>query len=265
MADRSVKPGDPETPRDIVELDKDDRWQARLAEARARREVALAEKAAGNTPKRRLKPWEEEPGQDPDEVKIEPMIQERPPGDDRLDFADRLEVMREGDDDSAEPKPSAEKPTPVQVKPFDEIIPPEPDPEPEAVPAPAPRTRAPTVTPSGVKAPPPVRKTRADAEIVAPDAPDVIDLAQRYASTLKPPVNVTKPFDTVPPPEPQDPFVPIVDPQPSPQPMPLSLARRSRRPFGLSIFVLAFSLLPLAETAPPLEKGPASRSVSASP
>ena len=35
-----------ENPKEVVELDKDERWQARLEEARARREIALREKAA---------------------------------------------------------------------------------------------------------------------------------------------------------------------------------------------------------------------------
>ena len=47
MADRSAKaPGDPGESRSLVELDKDDRWQARLEEARARREVALRQNRA---------------------------------------------------------------------------------------------------------------------------------------------------------------------------------------------------------------------------
>jgi|GEM_PF-6686508 len=53
------KEGDPGVPKKgVFELDKDERWQARLDEARARREVALREKAAGIARKPRPKPWE---------------------------------------------------------------------------------------------------------------------------------------------------------------------------------------------------------------
>ena len=56
MADRkATKTGVPEDPREIVELDKDERWQARLEEARARREIALREKAANPKKKQRVR------------------------------------------------------------------------------------------------------------------------------------------------------------------------------------------------------------------
>ena len=41
MADRRAKTSKvSENPKEVVELDKDERWQARLEEARARREVS---------------------------------------------------------------------------------------------------------------------------------------------------------------------------------------------------------------------------------
>ena len=55
MADRALRPEEPA--RDVFDLEKDDRWQARLAEARARRAIALREKAnSQEATKRRLKP-----------------------------------------------------------------------------------------------------------------------------------------------------------------------------------------------------------------
>ena len=85
------------TSKEIVELDKDERWQARLEEARARREIALREKAAsrGRT-KQRRKPWEEEPGDDADDFEIKPIIQDKPANDEKdVDLADRLEAARD--------------------------------------------------------------------------------------------------------------------------------------------------------------------------
>ena len=258
MADRNVaKPGEaPEEKREIVELDKDERWQSRLEEARARREIALREKAS-QPPKKRKKPWEED--DEDDEFTIEPIIQEKPLDEPDLDFADRLEVMREGaKDDPSEgetvvpppppvpetkPKAKTEKkrkpkikraPPPPKVHDFDEII-------------------APEVPPIVAAPPPPQPAARRERKVVSEDAPNVYDLAQRYAATLKPPHNVTRPFDPI-----------YSEPTPEPEPIPVEppvysgppRERRNRRPFGLGLVVLAFSLVPLAQMAPPLEKGP---------
>ncbi len=251
MADRKAKTaGIPKEPEEVVELDKDERWQARLEEARARREIALREKAASGKTKQRRKPWEEEPGDDADDFEIKPIIQDKPADEKDVDLADRLEAARdaraarvEAVPPKAEPKP-VPRPEPVpdaeietrvvprfksKARSFDEIIPPE---------------SAPTVAP----APLPKRKKRRGGDLVAPGAPDVIDLAQRYASTLKPPVNVTRPFDTLP---------QTVETSATPEPMILPVRQaRTRRPFGLGLAVLAFSFIPLSQMAPPLEKGP---------
>lgn len=92
MADCALRPEASE--KDVFELDKDERWQARLAEARVRRAIALREKANSETaPKVRRKPWEEggESGEDIVEP-IEPLLQ--PENEDRLDFSDRVENLR---------------------------------------------------------------------------------------------------------------------------------------------------------------------------
>lgn len=91
MADRALRPDHPD--REIFELDKDERWQARLAEARARRAIALQEKAnLGEAPKRRRKPWEEArfSGKGPRIVEQPPTEDE----EDQLDFADRVKSLR---------------------------------------------------------------------------------------------------------------------------------------------------------------------------
>ena len=90
MADRALRPESSE--REVFDLDKDERWQARLAEARARREVALREKASsGAEPKRRLKPWEEA-GQADAYDRVEPMLPAEL--EDKLDFSDRVKSLR---------------------------------------------------------------------------------------------------------------------------------------------------------------------------
>ncbi len=286
MADRSVKkPDDPDNIRDIVELDKDDRWQARLEEARARREIVLREKAAAPA-KKRPKPWEEHGEEDTDDFTIKPIIQAKPDDEEGLDFADRLEVIRE----------TAEADTPDDTSDTDVEPKPEPASKPKVRPklASAPELAAPIVSAVPSLAPTPLPKKpkpdnpsdhrqnvtprihdydqmgapdgatgrpedyharpRRDTGLVANDAPDVIDLAQRYAATLKPPNNVTVPFDT-------SRRTHQAPKQPAAAPDPYVVAPRqpvrSRRPFGLAIVVLAFSLVPLSQLAPPLEKGPA--------
>lgn len=92
MADRATRPEDSE--RHVFDLEKDERWQARLAEARVRREIALREKAHSETaPRRRVKPWEEDgQGDLPDFEELEALL--APEEDDRLDFADRVKTLR---------------------------------------------------------------------------------------------------------------------------------------------------------------------------
>lgn len=99
MADRALRDGDPEE--EVFDLSNDDRWQARLEEARARRAVALQQKAEKSgtveKPKARRKPWEEE-GQfadDEDDI-FEPIEPVFLPGDpeDGTDFSDRVDNLR---------------------------------------------------------------------------------------------------------------------------------------------------------------------------
>ena len=267
MADRKAKTSKvSEEPEEIVELDKDERWQARLEEARARREIALREKASAPRKKQRRKPWEEEPGDDPDDFEIKPIIQKKPADEKTLDLADRLEAARKAKEVEAKASPPK-----VVEAPKPEVTP-EPEPEPEPAPPVPPKVKAksklkpkvvpefkskarnfddiipPGKAPTVAPAPMP-KKPRRGGGLVIEGAPDVIDLAKRYGSTLKPPVNVTQPFDTVP---------REVVTTPPPEPMIMAPARmRSRRPFGLGLAVLAFSLIPLSQVAPPLEKGPA--------
>lgn len=282
MADRNVrKPDDPENSRDVVELDKDDRWQARLEEARARREIALREKST-KPAKVRRKPWEEDADGTSDDGAIQPVIQDKPEDETGLDFADRLDVMRENVKDSAPDKeqsvapdamsePASEPEVTAKIPPPELNAAPVVAAVPSLAPAPIPKkpkpgepvkTVAPRIhdydrmgSPGGAEGGPEELRARArrNAGLVPNDAPDVIDLAQRYAATLKPPNNVTVPFDT-------SRRGNLAGPQPvvlpKPDTVPQASLRRSRRPFGLSVVVLAFALVPLSQMAPPLEKGP---------
>ena len=78
----------------VHDLDQDARWQARLDEARARREIALKEKAKGNQPtKRRVKPWEKESKYAPNDAVV--VVEENDASDpDKKDFSDRVNSIR---------------------------------------------------------------------------------------------------------------------------------------------------------------------------
>lgn len=256
-------------PKEIFELDNDDRWQARLDEARARREIALREKAAGKAQKPRPKPWEIEGAGVEKPRDIEPIIQER--GDDKFDFADRLETIREpkpeDTDDAAAPVPTpTPTPTPAAVS------------KPTAVPSPA----RPTVTEARPKhsplspveasskglttnqrAPAPEARARPQPSLVLPGAPDVAELAARYAATL----DTAAPYFDDDASEPKQKTAELVTlptatrsveiPEPEPeQPAVQADRRRGIRPLGMALGLVAFALLPLTTEAPPLETGP---------
>ncbi len=268
MADRTGGEGDPGVPKEVFELDKDERWQARLDEARARREVALREKAAGKPQKPRPKPWEIEGAAVEKPPKIDPIIQER--GDDKFDFADRLETIREPKEKPAAPKPARKAPErpPAAARPVP--VPPSPPPQPSPPPpASAPPQPSP---PSQMRAPAPEPRARPQPSLILPGAPDVADLAARYAATLDSadraearspepvpdepePVGKTADLVALPtaklPPE-------FAEAQPDPD-APLSRAERRRgiRPLGMAFGLIALAALPLTTEAPPLETGPA--------
>lgn len=294
MADRAVGKGETGVPREVFELDKDERWQARLEEARARREIALREKAAGKPQPKRPKPWEVQ-GQDAPPP-VEPIVEER--GNDKFDFADRLEQLREAE----EPK----QPEPAKAVKSDEAkaIPPsirEPSEITRATPRPPAkpnrkfsrppageaieRLRPPTAV-SGRKAsrppadeaserlrPPPFakpdgneapRRTLQTPSLVIPGAPDVEDIAARYANTLNPGETVVPEVAPVGPevvdgvPEAAPSVTPEAEPDRSRRwlSFPALTTRPGVRPLGMAIGLLALAALPLTTVAPPLEKGP---------
>lgn len=252
--------------KEIFELDNDDRWQARLDEARARREIALREKAAGKPQKPRPKPWEIEGAGVEKPRDIEPIIQER--GDDKFDFADRLETIREAKPEDADVA-AAPAPTPAPTSAA------APVPKPKAVPSPArssvsearPERGPVEASPKGLatnhRAPAPEARARPQPSLVLPGAPDVAELAARYAATL----DTAAPYFDDETPEPKQKTAelvtlptatrPVETPEPEPEkPATQADRRRGIRPLGMALGLVAFALLPLTTEAPPLETGP---------
>ncbi|MEO0916909.1 MAG: hypothetical protein AAFY31_07990 [Pseudomonadota bacterium] len=265
MADRAGSEEQPGVPKEVFELDKDERWQARLDEARARREVALREKAAGKPQKPRPKPWEVDGMSIEDMPEIDPIIQER--GDDKFDFADRLETIRTPKTDAVESGPPTEVPEPV-FKPTRRA--PKPAPVVEKAEAPSPPPPPPSAPPlrrTIPQAPAPEARTRPQPSLVLPDAPDVSELAARYAATLdtaevvtsrrlSEPVSVPEPkrhtaeLVALPPMAGAPHDAPVLEPEAAID------RRRVIRPLGMALVLLVFASLPLTTEAPPLETGP---------
>ena len=248
MADRAGGEGDPGVPKEVFELDKDERWQARLEEARARREVALREKAAGKPQKPRPKPWEVDGSDMEQPPEINPIIQDR--GDDKFDFADRLETIRGTQAETPAPPPPEPAKPPVT--------------RPRATPDfnPAARQKVPAAQGSGLEP-----RARPQPSLILPGAPDVAELAERYAATLE-----VVEDDPVIAPEPEldgqeeeqgATLVPLTKAAPEAEPVvgdqkPLTRAERRRgiRPLGMALALTGLAVLPFATEAPPLETGP---------
>ncbi|MEM6386606.1 MAG: hypothetical protein AAF718_10255 [Pseudomonadota bacterium] len=274
MADRTGGEGKPGVPKEVFELDKDERWQARLDEARARREVALREKAAGKPQKPRPKPWEIGGAEMDAPKEINPIMQER--GNDKFDFADRLETIRSAKSEAA-PKPPAAETTPVEAP----VVPAETAKAREAQPVPSapaepippakeetPVARSETYAPAeAAPPPPPTPRQRTRPSLVLPDAPDVAELAARYASTIDGPEPLRRATAT------QPVFEEDLQPQHTAELVALPTAappqsvlderlksrserRRGIRPLGMAAGLMAFAALPLTVEAPPLEIGP---------
>lgn len=87
MADRAVGPE--RAGEEIFDLSKDARWQARLEEARALREIALKKKSGQKDRRARPKPWEVDGQDEPPQVAL---LHESEGSS--LDLADRLEALK---------------------------------------------------------------------------------------------------------------------------------------------------------------------------
>ncbi len=252
MADRAGGEGNPGVPKEVFELDKDERWQARLEEARARREIALREKAAGKPQKPRPKPWEVDGAEGDAPPEINPIIQDR--GDDKFDFADRLESIRGTQTETPVPAPLPSEPPKTPAS------------RPRATPDfnPAARQKVPAAQGAGLEP-----RARPQPSLILPGAPDVAELAERYAATLHvvedDPVAESEPEQD---PKEQDQgatLVPLTRTAPDADPASESDAgrkltraerRRGIRPLGMALALTGLAALPFATEAPPLETGP---------
>jgi hypothetical protein len=240
MVDRAVKPEDPN--RDVFDLDQDERWQARLAEARARRAIALREKAnLEDAPKRRPKPWELDGQEDDLAEPVEPVVE--PEDDDRLDFSDRVKSLREKTErtgGNGGPNVDDGAPAAGTVKPAGRGRP-EADKAPEA--APRPRTVA-------------ARYLEELAPDFEPSKPFVPEIGTRYEVASPPaaaPIARSAPLETGP--DRDDGVEPPVAAL-TERTAEATQTRRRGMPLLLLGAVCVLAALPFAETVAPLVKGP---------
>ena len=257
MADRAIRQENSE--RDVFDLEKDERWQARLAEARARRAIALRDKAnSEGPPKPRLKPWEEA-GQSEPEVfeQIEPLLQ--PIAEDKLDFSDRVRTLRETMEgfggnggptleapiEDVSPEPGGEKITPSigsgskDLVAYGDVS----AERPESVADRYIRALSPDFVPvrpfvpenGGISEPSPERRGETRS------ADETERLAREHAASMM--------------------FEPEAEPVAAAAAEPAVRRRRRGVPALLLAGVCLLAVLPFATTVPPLEKGPASNVV----
>lgn len=122
MADRAL--GHDKAGEEIFDLSNDARWQARLEEARALREIALKKKSAEGAPAPRPKPWELDGQAEPPPVAL---LHEKD-GNSR-DLADRLEALKKIKSDQRRghngPPVAEDQPAAAKIAP-----PPEPEAQP---------------------------------------------------------------------------------------------------------------------------------------
>jgi len=114
MAKRAAEPVTGQN--EVVELNNDARWQARLDEARARRAEALKHQGLEDRPKRTpRKPWEEEA-----ETTLAAKEHQRALDDDGLDFHDRMnalqKVLKDKRPEPEDPRSVAAPPVPDHAR-----------------------------------------------------------------------------------------------------------------------------------------------------
>ncbi len=154
---------------EVVELNNDARWQARLDEARARRAEALKQQGLEDRPKRiPRKPWEEEA-----ETSLAAKEHQRALDDDGLDFHDRMnalqKVLKDKRPEPVDPRSVAVPPVPDHARNWSseaEQLPTTPAIEPE-VEAASIAVTSPVVKP--VKTGPPIDSLFDDPRFLAPD------------------------------------------------------------------------------------------------
>ena len=235
MADRAFRDDDPN--KGVFDLENDERWQERLAEARKRREVALKKKAGLGHNQPKPKPWEIE------ESNNEPKIVVQPPSenDKQRDFSDRVDTMRKG---AKSKNPAPERPISAEPKlksktSVDDFLPPAPD--------------VPVVPRLDRQAKPISQPT---SLLVPEDAPEIGALATKYAASLEPDDVHARSYLKPPSKNAPEPEVEAVEAQ---QAVTAELPRYRRgRPPLLIFCILALAAVPFFAKPPPLERGPTS-------
>jgi len=247
MAERATEPETGQN--EVVDLNNDARWQARLEEARARRAEALRLKGLEDKPKRApSKPWEDEAN-----TALEAEKHQRALDDDGLDFHDRMNALQKVLKDKR-PEPAATLRAPKGL----------PNWSPEAeqttldtapVAAPPPKSVTPVVEKSG----PPVDSLFDDPAFLAPEP---------ETSTGEEPefVPLEALVDPLPPsrPEPRSrPWLDAVEPEESAvaaEPEVTITAPKAKSegmPFLLGVGLVALLAMPLFHLLPPMVRGPA--------
>jgi hypothetical protein len=234
MADSAMRKDN--STREVVDLSNDERWQARLAEARARREIALREKAPRNVPaEHKLKPWEIDGFSDEGQFEpVEPLLPAAP----KLDFSERVDAIR-----AALDKPKADpEPQKVDSRPAKATL------ERTATSDPAtPPSEAPSDSNIWLDIAEPEPEPKAEEPqpslLIAEGAPDIAVLARTYAASLEP-ERVAATVDD--------------EPESVAEPTPVQAARSRRRglPYGLGLGLAVLLLVPFLHRPPPLEIGP---------
>lgn len=234
MADRAYRENDPS--KGVFDLENDERWQERLAEARARRELVLKQKAEQGLRKPKPKPWEIDAERDRPNSFTPPPSE----GGKGFDFADRVKSMRRKHDDTVNELLVPEK-EPERPKKKIDFTPPPPEDQ---------------LSDVSVVVPTPAFREPGAASLVAPEAPDIAEIAARYASSLAPEHDdpqdrsyLRKPMEAASEVEADD---ALSDTVAEPQPI-----YRRGRPYGLIFAVMLLAIIPLFASAPAsINRGP---------
>lgn len=295
MAERAKMSGTEEE-KPVFDLANDERWKARLEEARARRAAALREKGISEEPRRPRRPWEEE-GAATDWTPAPTSADGRIARDGGPEFSDRIDRLRalvdpgasepgrpENRDMAASPRKRPNRghnrrpPEPERAP-----VPPEPAPAPEPPAAPVVSTRDPLETPRMV----------APTEAAVPDPTHGRRRRPGVDTIFEDPAFAAQQAE--PEPEPVSLLVDPIGPRPAevkpawraaleeiererdtarpePQPEPDAAAAPEERPrsreglpFALALAMMLLAAMPFFNWLPPVERGPASAAVPAFP
>ncbi|MBT8414434.1 MAG: hypothetical protein KJO30_08905 [Boseongicola sp.] len=246
MAERATEPETGHN--EVVDLNNDARWQARLAEARARRAEALKLKGLEDKPKRApRKPWEDEAN-----TALEAEKHQRALDDKGLDFHDRMNALQKVLKDNA-PEPDATPDVAPKMRNWSPEI---EGPTVDATPA----VSAPSepFVPEVDKNEPPVDSLFDDPAFQAPEPEDHEDKEPEY-------VPLVALVDPLPPRQTKQnsrPWLDAVEPEVSaPQVEPEvatveTKAKSGGMPFALGVGLVALVAMPFFHLLPPILRGP---------